>query len=97
MLSESQELASTTTFNFSDCVPYLEVGLLEDSGEFRCSVVADAEGGDVAQDVCDQLHVVVLHRLQPHVLQSLVGLRGSEAKGYRGHMDMRGSGSLVDR
>ena len=58
------------------------MGLLEDSGEFRCAVITDAEGGDVTQDVCDQLYIVVLHCLQPQVLQSLVGLQGSEVKGY---------------
>lgn len=59
-------------------VTHLEVRLLQDAGELGGAVVLDLETADVAQDLRHQLHVVVLHRLQLHLLLLLVSLRRRE-------------------
>lgn len=64
---------------------HLEVGLLQDPGQFGCAVVFNLEAADVAQDLRHQLHVVVLHCLQLYLLQLFVSLgeteKLSEARG----------------
>lgn len=63
---------------------HLEVRLLQDAGELGGAVVLDLEAADVAQDLRHQLHVVVLHRLQLHLLLLLVSLRrGSGREGVQ--------------
>lgn len=62
---------------------HLEVRLLQDAGELGGAVVLDLEAADVAQDLRHQLHVVVLHRLQLHLLLLLVSLREGEREGGR--------------
>lgn len=53
----------------------LEVWLLQYACQFVCSLVPVCEGSELLQDVLHQLHVVVTHRLQPGLLQVLMGLR----------------------
>lgn len=62
-------------------VTHLEVRLLQDAGELGGAVVLDLEAADVAQDLRHQLHVVVLHRLQLHLLLLLVSLRRGSGGG----------------
>lgn len=65
-------------FPYSTCVcaiDYLKVWLLEDPGQFGRAVVFNLETADVAQDLRHQLHIVILHRLQLHLLQLFVSLR----------------------
>lgn len=50
--------------------------LLEDPRQLGRAVVFDLQAADVAQDLCHQLHVVVLHRLQLYLLRLLVSLGG---------------------
>lgn len=54
--------------------------LLEDPGQLGRAIVFDLQAADVPQDLRHQLHVVVLHRLQLHLLRLLMSLGGS-----RGH------------
>lgn len=54
--------------------PHLEVRLLEDAGQFGRAVVLHLETVDVPQDIGHQLHIVVLHRLQLHLLRLFVSL-----------------------
>lgn len=65
---------------------HLEVGLLQDSRQFRRAVVFNLEAADVSQDLRHQLHVIVLHRLQLHLLQLLLSL-GQTAEGPLTHGD----------
>lgn len=53
---------------------HLEVRLLEDPGQFGCTVIFHHEVFDVAQNLRHQLHVVVLHCFQLHFLLLLVSL-----------------------
>lgn len=58
--------------------PHLEVRLLQDPGQFSRAVIFNLETADVAQDLCHQLHIVVLHRLQLHLLQLFMSLEETE-------------------
>jgi hypothetical protein len=53
----------------------LEVWLLQYARQFVCGLAPVREGSELLQDVLHQLHVVVTHRLQPGLLQVLMGLR----------------------
>lgn len=53
---------------------HLEMRLLEDSRQLSRAVVFNLEAVDVAQDLCHQLDVIVLHRFQLHFLQLLLSL-----------------------
>lgn len=57
---------------------HLEVWFLEDAGQFGRTVIFNLQTVDVAQDLCHELHIVVLHRLQLHFLQLFVGLGEKE-------------------
>lgn len=59
-------------------MPHLEVWLLEDAGQFGCTVIFNLQTADVPKDLCHQLHIVVLHRLQLHFLQLFVSLGEKE-------------------
>lgn len=59
-------------------LPHLKVWLLEDPRQFGGAVIFNLETADVSQDLRHQLHIVVLHRLELHLLQLLVGLRERE-------------------
>lgn len=59
---------------------YLKVWLLEDPGQLGCAVVFHLQVADVTQDLCHQLHIVVLHCFQLYFLHLLMSLyRGNEA------------------
>ena len=53
---------------------YLEVGLLQDSGELSGCHVVPLCAVEGLQDVRHQLHVVLPHRSQLHYLKTLMGL-----------------------
>ena len=53
---------------------YLEVRLPEDARQLGGALVSAPQLFDVPQDLADQLHVVVLHRLEPHLVQRLLAL-----------------------
>lgn len=57
---------------------HLEVWLLEDAGQLGRAVIFHLQTVDVPQDLCHQLHIVVLHRLQLHFLQLLMSLGEKE-------------------
>lgn len=52
--------------------------LLEDPGQFGGAVVFHHEVLDVTQNLRHQLHVVILHRLQLHLLLLLMSLKETE-------------------
>lgn len=64
---------------------HLEMGLLQDPGQFSCAVVFNLEAADVAQDLRYQLHIVVLHCFQLYFLQLFVSL-GEKEKSSGRHM-----------
>ena len=63
---------------------HLKVRLLEDPGQFSRTVVFNLQTADVAQDLRHQLHVVVLHRLQLHLLQLFVSLGAEQRRSGEG-------------
>lgn len=67
---------------------HLEMWLLQDPGQFSRAVVLNLEVVDVTQDLCHQLHVVVLHRLQLHFLQLLMSLEGDRSSGRGGSLQI---------
>lgn len=67
---------------------YLEMGLLQDPGQLGGAVVLHLQAADVPQDLRHQLHIVVLHRLQLHLLRVLMSLgRGGGGGGGREDLD----------
>lgn len=54
---------------------YLKVGFVEDARELCCAVALVCEGTQLSEDLLDQLYIVVPHRLQPGLLQTLWLLR----------------------
>lgn len=53
---------------------HLKVGFLQDLGKLSCAVVMLGQDADFRQNLAHQLHVVVPHCLQLHILQSLMSL-----------------------
>lgn len=54
------------------CVPHLKVRLCEYAGELSCGVGAVCEGVQVSEDLLQELHIVLPHRRQTQILQTLL-------------------------